>query len=342
MTAQRGPELPNPMHLVEEFRAFQRTMALRAALEMDLFTRIGSGADTISTLAEQSGASQRGLRILCDFLTVQGHLVKRDGRYSLPLHSQLYLTTTSAAYIGSAVRFLASDAMVQSFCGLRRAVEFGGGRGSGPATPATLPGDSQWVEFAQALGPLAKRVAPLAAAALAVTPDEPLQVLDIAAGHGFYGLAVAARNPAAHIFALDGPQVLEVAERNARLAGVSERYHRIPGDAFQVEFGGPYDLVLMANFAHHFDAATNTALFRKCRGVLKASGRMAVLDFITNDDRVSPPDDAAFALTMLATTARGDVYTFREFSGMLEAAGFRDVRRLDGDDLSRWIIVASG
>jgi O-methyltransferase domain len=329
--AEREFQLPDPMHLVEEFRAFQRTLALRAALQMDLFTRIGSGADTPGALAQQSGASERGLRILCDYLTVQGHLMKRNGRYSLPLNTQLYLTTTSPAYIGSAVRFLASDAMVQSFGDLGRAVENG----------ALLTGDSQWVEFAQAMAPLATRVAQIAAAALGIQPGGPLDVLDVAAGHGHYGLAVAARNSAAHIFALDSPEVLAVATENARLQGISERYHLLPGDAFAADFGGPYDVVLMANFAHHFDAATNVALFRKCRGALKASGRMALIDFIVNDDRVSPPDDAAFALTMLATTARGDVYTFREFAAMLDEAGFREVRRLDGDDLSRWIILAS-
>jgi len=337
MSAESAAGLPNPGRLLEEFLAFQRTLALRAALEMDLFTQIGCGADTIQELGEKCGVPERGMRILCDYLTVQGHLCKHEDRYSLPLPSRLYLTTASPAYIGSAVRFLASDEVVHSFCALRQAVQDGGASGE-----ALLSGDSHWVEFARAMAPIANPVAHITAAALGVAPGQPIQVLDIGAGHGLYGVAVAARNPAAHIFALDGPNVLEVAERNARLAGVWERYHLIPGDAFLVEWGGPYDLVLIANLAHHLDETANIALFRKCRVALKPSGRMVLIDFIANDDRVSPATDAAFALTLLATTVRGDVYTFREFSRMLQAAGFLDVHRVEVGDLPQWIIAASG
>ncbi len=335
--AERGHQVPNPLHLLDEFRAFQRSLALRVAIEMDLFTRIGSGADTIPSLAARSGASERGLRILCDYLVVQGHLSKQDSRYGLPLHARLYLSTASPAYMGSAVRFLASDATVQAFCELRQAVE----RHEESAAPALRADESDWVRFAHAMAPLAREIAPLAAVVLSPESTGPLRVLDIAAGHGLYSLALAARNPSAQIFALDHPKVLAVAAENARLQGISERCHLVPGDAFTLDFGGPYDLVLMANFAHHFDAATNIALFQKCRAALRPSGRLALIDFITNDDRISPPDDAAFALTMLATTARGDVYTFREYQSMLEAAGFRDVRRPDQSDVARWIIVAS-
>jgi SAM-dependent methyltransferase len=339
--SQHGHDLPNPLHLLDEFRAFQRSLALRTALELDLFTRVGSGAHTIPSLAAQSGASERGLRILCDYLVVQGHLSKQDDRYSLPLHARLYLSTASPAYMGSAVRFLASDAMVQAFCELRQATE----RHDECAVPALRADESDWVAFAQAMAPLAREIAPLAAAVLSPDFAGPLRVLDIAAGHGVYGLALTARNPSAHIFALDHPKVLAVAAENARLQGVSERYHLLPGDAFRLDFAGPYDLVLMANFAHHFDAVTNIGLFQKCRAALRPSGRLALIDFIANDDRISPPDDAAFALTMLATTARGDVYTFREYRSMLESAGFRQVWQpagaYDAADIGRWIIVAS-
>ncbi len=188
---------------------------------------------------------------------------------------------------------------------------------------------------------MSRPVAQVAAAALGLKPNLPLQVLDVAAGHGLYGLAVAARNPLAHIFALDTADVLEVAARNAHAAGVAERYHLVPGDAFEVVFGGPYDLILVANFAHHFDSQTNTAFFRKCGDALTPSGRVVLIDFVPNDDRISPDPDAAFALTMLATTASGDAYTFREFTRMLQDAGFRHVRQLDMGDLPRWVIVAS-
>jgi hypothetical protein len=331
-------QTPESGRLLEDFLAFQRTLALRAAIELDLFTRIGRGTRTASALAEECGAEVRGMRILCDYLTIQGHLSKEGDRYSLPVNSRLYLDTTSPACLGSAIGFLAGDSMVQAFGRLTEAVK----NGAAPAGSVILSGDSEWVGFAREMAPLARTVAQIVAAALGVESNGSIRVLDVAAGHGLYGLAIAAVNSAAHIVALDRPEVLEVAAENARRASTAERYRLLPGDVFEIDLAGPYDLVVIANFAHHFDRATNVSLFRKCRSALNATGRLALIDYIANDDRISPPEDAAFALTMLATSERGDVYTFGEFSDMLRSAGFSEVHRPDIGALPRWIIVASG
>jgi 2-polyprenyl-3-methyl-5-hydroxy-6-metoxy-1,4-benzoquinol methylase len=322
--------VPDPTWLLDEFRAFERTLALRTAIEMDLFTRIAAGANSVRALAAAVDASERGLAALCDFLAVQGHLAKRGARYSLTLNTRLYLTATSPAYLGSAVKFLAGDATVTAFCRLRQTVE----RGAGSA-------DLDWLEYARSMAPLARPVAEFAAAALKVNYAGPIQVLDLAAGHGLYGIAIAAQNPSAQIFALDSRRVLKVAIENARQAGMAGRYHPIHGDALKTGFGGPYNLVLAANFTHHLDQAANLRLFRKIRAALKPAGHIVLIDFILNADRVSPAPDATFALTLVATSARGIVYTFKEYSKMLRAAGFRHVRHLKTGEFGRWMITAS-
>lgn len=322
---------PSADWLVEEFRAFERSLALRTAIEMDLFTRIGAGVDTIGALARACRASERGLRALCDYLTIYGHLAKRGARYTLSLHARLYLTTASPAYLGSAVKFLADDGTVAALCRLRRTIVRG-------TAPRAKP---DWIEYARSMAPLAQPVANFAAAALKLKSDAPLRVLDVAAGHGLYGLAIAAKRRSAEVFALDLRGVLRIAIENARRAGVAERYHPIPGDAFKTDFGGPYDLVLAANFTHHLDEAANIRLFRKSRATLKPSGQMVVIDFVLNPDRVSPSHDATFALTLLATSAHGNLYTFREYSNMLRAAGFRRVRQSNQRGLGCSILIAS-
>jgi hypothetical protein len=103
---------------------------------------------------------------------------------------------------------------------------------------------------------------------------------------------------------------------------------------------GPYDLVIEANLAHHFDPAANVRLFQKARAALKPAGRIALVEWVPNADRVSPAHDAAFALTVLATSAHGAIYTLKEYSSMLRAAGFRSIRRLDTGGFGRWIITA--
>ena len=65
----------------------------------------------------------------------------------------------------------------------------------------------------------------------------PMKVLDIAAGHGAFGIAIAQRNPNAQIVAVDWPNVLQVARENAAAAGLQDRHHSLPGDAFRVDYG---------------------------------------------------------------------------------------------------------
>ncbi len=153
----------------------------------------------------------------------------------------------------------------------------------------------------------------------------PMRVLDIAAGHGLFGIEIAKQNPEAHVTGLDWAPVLRVALDNARKAGVQDRYDMLPGSAFEVDFGGPYDAMLLTNFLHHFDQPTCVALLKKVHGALRPGGRAATLEFVPNEDRVSPPMPAAFSMTMLASTPEGDAYTLNELSSMYNQAGFGGV-----------------
>ena len=137
-----------------------------------------------------------------------------------------------------------------------------------------------------------------------------------------YGITFAQKNPKAEITALDWPNVLEVAKENARAAGVIERFKTLEGSAFEVEFGSGYDLVLLTNFLHHFDAPACETLLRKVRAALADGGRAVTLEFVPNDDRVSPANSAMFSMVMLASTPSGDAYTFAELNKMFENAGF--------------------
>ncbi len=80
--------------------------------------------------------------------------------------------------------------------------------------------------------------------------------------------------------------------------------------------------MLLTNFFHHFDVPTCEQLAAKAFAALAPGGRAITLEFIPDADRVNPPATAGFALTMLATTARGDAYTFAEYDGIFARAGF--------------------
>src|SRR5262245_40403698 len=88
--------------------AYQRTEALKAAIELDVFTAIGEGARTPEAIAGRRSASPRGIRILADYLVTIGLLGKSAEGYSLTPDSALFLDRRSPAFVGGAVRFLAS------------------------------------------------------------------------------------------------------------------------------------------------------------------------------------------------------------------------------------------
>jgi 2-polyprenyl-3-methyl-5-hydroxy-6-metoxy-1,4-benzoquinol methylase len=137
-----------------------------------------------------------------------------------------------------------------------------------------------------------------------------------------FGITLAKHNPRAEITALDWRNVLEVALENAQAAGVAERYHTIAGSAFEADLGTGYDVVLLTNILHHFDVATCETLLGRVHAALAPGGRAAILEFVPNDDRVSPPQAAAFSMMMLGMTPAGDAYTFRELESMCRNAGF--------------------
>jgi 2-polyprenyl-3-methyl-5-hydroxy-6-metoxy-1,4-benzoquinol methylase len=313
----------SPALVFETLNAYQRTAALRTAIEVDLFRAVGDGAADAATLAQRCGASERGIRILCDYLTVLGFLMKEGGIYRHTPTSEMFLDPRSPASIAATAKFLANPQMMEPCDRLTEIVRTGHTVLPGQGT--VDPNNPVWVEFAHSMAPMmAPLAAPLGGTVLR-GHSGPMNVLDIAAGHGLFGIEIAKQNPQARIVALDWAPVLEVALTNARNAGVADRYQALPGSAFEVDFGGPYDAVLLTNFLHHFDVPTCTDLLRKVRAALKPGGVAATLEFVPNDDRISPPMPATFAMIMLVTTQSGDAYTYRELEGMHRDAGFTAV-----------------
>jgi len=313
-------QLPNPALLFQTINAYQRTEALKSAIELEVFTAIGEGKKTPAEIAQRCGAAERGIRILCDFLTIMGFLTKTDATYSLTADSAMFLDKKSPAYMGGATRFMLSPMLTAGYKDFTAAVRKGGVAVSEEGTIA--PDNPIWVDFAHAMGALMALPAELMARLTDPDAKQKLKILDIAAGHGLFGIAFARNNPNVEVVALDWANVLEVAKENAAKAGVANRYSTIPGSAFDVAFGKDYDIVLLTNFLHHFDPPTNETLLRKVHAALKAGGRAVTLEFVPNEDRITPPESASFAVMMLGSTPAGDAYTFPELEKMMTAAGF--------------------
>ncbi len=320
MSSAPQTSTPGPALFFETMNAYQRTAALKGAIELEVFTAIGEGNTSAHSIAARCHTSERGMRILCDYLVIIGFLIKDGANYRLTADSAMFLDRRSPAYIGTAERFLASPTLIDAYKDVAAIVRKGGEVFSPHGTMD--PDHPIWVEFARSMAPMMAMPAE-AIAKLAGAPNgQPWKVLDIAAGHGLFGIAIARQNPNATIVAVDWPGVLEVAREHAVSAGVAARYQVSPGSAFEVEFGDGYDIVLLTNFLHHFDPATCETLLRKVAAALKPGGRALTFEFVPNEDRVSPPVAAAFSMVMLGTTESGDAYTFSEFDRMFRNSGF--------------------
>jgi 2-polyprenyl-3-methyl-5-hydroxy-6-metoxy-1,4-benzoquinol methylase len=312
---------PTPERFFNAINAYQQTEAIRAAIELEVFTAIAEGNVKAASLAKRCQAAERGVRILCDFLTIHGFLTKDGDTYVLTPDSALFLDRHSPAYMGGTIEFLLTSRVREGNSQIAEAVR----RGGTALGEGTLVRENpDWVRFAEAMMPLMHMPAETMAVELR-KGGEVQKVLDVAAGHGIFGISVAKQNPSAQIYAADWKNVLEVAGKNADKMGVANRYHLLPGSAFETDFGTNYDLVLITNFLHHFDPPTCTGFMRKVHNALKPGGRAGIAELIPNPDRISPPTAAAFSMMMLATTPRGDAYTFAELETISKNAGFTRV-----------------
>ena len=181
---------PTPELFVDAAFSYQRTAAIQAAISLDLFTAICSGADSVKELAAQTEASPRGIRILCDYLTVQGFLEKAGDRYRPTPSTQMFLNSKSPTYLGGVTEFMASPELIRVFLDDPASyVRRGGALG----LSTLAPDHPIWVTFAKAMAPFVAPVAEAIAEEVGSWPTKPHKVLDIAAGHGAFESPLAGR-----------------------------------------------------------------------------------------------------------------------------------------------------
>jgi ubiquinone/menaquinone biosynthesis C-methylase UbiE len=304
----------------ETINAYQHSAALKAAVDLDIFTAIASGGRTYEEIAEICKASERGVRIICDAMTTLGFIHKRGDIYSLTDMTAMYLDKKSSTYIGGTIGFLMSDKLMEGFAKLSKSARNGGSVVSEKGSLA--PESPMWVKFAKYMSPMMVQAKEAVVKAMKIDPEKSIKVLDVGAGHGEFGIEVAKNYRYAQVYALDWKNVLEIAWEHAAKAGIVERFHMIEGSAFEVEIGDGWDVVLLPNFLHHFDPETNTEFLKKIAKGLNPDGKVITLEFLPNQNRISPRREALFSLAMLASTPGGDSYTFQELAQMFAKAGF--------------------
>ena len=325
---------PSPQLFMETITAYQRTEILQAALELDVFSALARGNHTVPSLAAACQCSERGIRILCDYLVVTGFLLKENSAYNLTEESALYLDQASPAYLGSIRDFLASPQLRANFSDIEKAIRHGGFIGGSFLDPKS----SIWTTFARAMGRIQALPASQLAASLDLHPSGPFKVLDVAAGHGIYGLTLAHKISTVQITALDGSDVLQVAYENAEALGVSDRFSSIKGNIFEVDLGSGYHLILIPGFLHLFSKEDCQRILDKAAAALEPHGHLVIVGYIPDEHRISPA--TAFSITMLASTPSGEAHSFQDYKQMCLNAGLQDMKHISLEPATETAVIA--
>jgi SAM-dependent methyltransferase len=322
--AEQQTIVADAQRMMAMLQGFMGTAAVKAALDLEVFTHIAHGLVTPEQLAVAKGTTPRAMRILCDALVAFGALNKSDGRYSLPPGSQALFVKGSPMYMGAMSRILANPVMWEAAGKLGEIVKAGR---STIEHPAEEPDNPFWQEFSRASRQMATMFGPIVADAVAelLPAGGPKRILDIAAGSGMYGFSALKRFPNARLVSVDWPGVLKLAEPTARQMGLSDRVEFCSGDIFSADLGSGYDLVLAVNIYHHFSIEKCTELSRRLYGATAPAGMLIVVDSVPDEKREKDRTALTFALTMLIWTQDGDTYTLSEYRKMLETAGYRDI-----------------
>lgn len=307
-------------------RGYVKTALLRTAMQLRVFDEFADGPRGAADLAARLGTDERGMRILLDALTAIGLLRADPQGYRLVDGGEELLVSSGSRFFGGAVRIGASDWEWDAQKNLVDAVRKGG---TVADTHALTPEFDYWEDFANhtswfnngAADLMAEQLEPWAA------DREPVNVLDIACSHGSYGFFLAQRNPRVQLSCVDWPNILEITKKNAERLGLADRTDFIPGDMFEVDFGGPYDIVMLTNVLHHFREEKATELLARIAPAVKPGGRIAVVGHTHEEDDTpeTNPLPYMFSVIMLVQTFDGQTHSVGTYRRMLENAGFANV-----------------
>ena len=308
--------------------AYTAPLMMEAAIRHGIFDLLAEDPKTIEQVAARTGASVRGVRALMNALAGLQLLVKDDeGGFGLSADAAAYLVEGRPGYMGGMIRHTSTQLMPM-WLRVSEAVETGKPPSGGVNRESV--GTEFFHRFVEDLFPMNYPAARKLAAHLGLAESpRPARVLDLAAGSGVWGIALAEDAPHVSVTAVDWPGMLDLTRRVAGRHGVADRFSFVGGDLLAADFGGGYDVATLGHILHSEGEQRSRALLRKTFDALAPGGTIAIQEFLVNDDRSGPPNGLTFAVTMLVATEHGDTWSFNEIADWLDEAGFEDPRTLD-------------
>jgi precorrin-6B methylase 2 len=311
-------------------------LIIEAAIEHRVFDLLDSGPKAVEVVAALSGASVRGLTSVMNALTALQLLAKdAEGRYALTPESAAFLVSTKPSFRGDLLR--RTSILLPKWLTLTEIVRSGK---PARAVNSEENGAAFFQELVETLFPANYPSAQALAAELGLAKAQnPIRVLDLAAGSGVWGIGLAQSSPQVSVTAVDWPGVIDVTQRVAARFGLTERFQFIAGDLDSADFGSGYDIATMGHILHSEGPRRSRALLAKTFHALAPGGTVAIAEFLVDDERASSTMGLIFAVNMLVNTDEGDTFSFNEIGGWLREAGFENPRTLDSPGPSPLILA---
>lgn len=323
MQKEKGNPLPSPDRILDMAAGYEPALILEASVRLGVFDALDEQPSTVEEAASRLGVSRRGLRALLNALVGLGLLDRYGDRYALTDESAAYLVTKSPTYQGYMCKHV-SGHLLPRWLRLTEVVRTGRPQG---VVNEQADGAAYFREFVEDIFPMSYDAGrALAAELVDSNGTEPIRVLDLAAGSGVWGVALAEASSRVRVTAVDWPAVLPVTRRVARRHGVIDRFTFIEGDLTTTDFGRDHSIATLGHILHSEGEARSRRLIHKTFDALAEGGTIVIAEFIANEDRTGPSGALIFAVTMLVNTEEGDTFTFKEMSAWLKEAGFVDVR----------------
>jgi SAM-dependent methyltransferase len=312
-------------------------LILEAAIRHRVFDVLDNGAKTVEEVEDATGASARGLTAVMNALVGLDFLTKDAlGRYALTPESSAFLVSTKPSFQGGMI-IHCSEQLIPKWLRLNEIVATG--RPFEAVNQQRLGGDF-FSKFVGDIFPRSYRSAQTLAAALDLNGSgQPLSVLDLAAGSGVWGIALAQKSQYVHVTAVDWPEVIAVTRKTVARFGLMKRFQFVAGDLLAADFGHDHAVATLGQILHSEGEERSRALLRRTFDALAPGGTLAVAEFLVNDERTQPLAGLLFAVNMLVNTDDGDTYSFREISSWLGEAGFVNPRTLEAPGPSPLILA---
>jgi cyclopropane fatty-acyl-phospholipid synthase-like methyltransferase len=299
--------------------AIYPAMAMRAGMQLDLFTPLAKGAKSTEEMAEALGVKPVKLAPLLYALVAAELLTHTDGRFANSVEAETFLVRGKPGYLGSMHGFF-TDAWSAVF---KTAETIRAGVPQAKHNFATMSED----EF----GGLLRGLHPGAiAVGRSLVTHHGLanhhRVLDVGGGSG--GVAIGACSEAPDLLAvvLDLPNVVPFTDKFITDAGLTARISSQAGDVVAQIPAGSFDAAVLRSFIQILSAGDAAKAIYHVGAALVPGAAIYIVGRILEDSRLAPPDTVTINLVFLNVYDDGQAYTAGEYTAWMTAAGFADVK----------------